>query len=122
NFGLRYSYDHGVTFGGSTPPGLPYPAPITEINSKDSIVMLFAADHGIFYSEDTAQSFVDRTGELVSEYVNSIFFVDTLVFVGTEGAGLYVSLDYGLNWEFTSGDIPDSTIQVIHEMNGVLLA
>lgn len=120
--GLRFSYDNGVTFGGSTPPGLPYPASITEINSKGSIVMLYAVDHGIFYSVDTAQSFVDRTGELVSEYINSITFLDTLVFVGTEGAGLYVSHDYGLNWEFTSGDIPDSTIQVIHEMNGVLLA
>jgi len=122
NNGLLFSYDNGLTFSGQTVSGLPYPASIVEINSLDSIVMLYLVGSGIFYSENYAQSFEDRTGQLVGEYVNSIAFLDSTVLVGTTGAGLHISHDFGLNWEFSSADIPDSTIQVIHVMEGQLYA
>jgi photosystem II stability/assembly factor-like uncharacterized protein len=90
------SSDNGLTWS-SISNGIYTNYTINDIATIDTNIFVGTRDKGLLFTSDRGQNWIPRNNGLTSFNINSLFFLDSILFASISGI-VYKSTDYGLNW------------------------
>ncbi|MHB8629442.1 MAG: sialidase family protein [Aggregatilineales bacterium] len=85
----------------------------------DDRTLFAGTETGLFRSQNGGRGweelpFPADAAPILSFAASPLFVTDGLLYAGTEKNGLFMSDDFGLNWQQSNGDLISSTVNAIH--------
>lgn len=96
---------------------------VSEIEIRDSVIYVVAgAVTGMFKSTDFGQTWFTSNNGLTCLNVWAMAIKDSIIIVGTQPDGLFISYNLGANWSLINFNNPLPLVPDVAIVNGVLLA
>ena len=103
-YGLYRSVNNGTSFSHITS-GIPANCDVSTILPSGNYVYV-VSDYNFYVSADSGLTFTAITSGLPPSLIRTLAVIGTTIFAGTNGDGVYSSIDNGTTWNPANGSLP----------------
>jgi ligand-binding sensor domain-containing protein len=80
-----------------------------------------ATSNGFYLSENAGQSWMEKDSGLSNIRIEAMIMIDSCIYIGTFGSGVYKSCDKGNTWLNISFNLPSQTIRALTKFSNYIL-